>query len=142
MADGPDEPADKAADPGGDCRQQARADRGRGGAAAGFSSISSSEPKSVEIAVCTCSTPDEAGEKVRDALVDAARRGVEVRLLIDGFGSAAPTSFSTCSMRRAREDCVFNPSYGRRYLLRNHQKLVIIDDRVAIIGGANIDALI
>src|SRR5205807_4483887 len=35
--------------------------------------------------------------------------------------------------------CVFNPAWGRRYLLRNHQKLAIADDRVAILGGANID---
>ena len=34
---------------------------------------------------------------------------------------------------------MFNPSYGRRYLLRNHQKLVTADDRIAILGGANID---
>jgi len=34
---------------------------------------------------------------------------------------------------------VFNPAIGRRYLLRNHQKLVVVDDRVAVIGGANID---
>jgi cardiolipin synthase len=34
---------------------------------------------------------------------------------------------------------VFNPTYGRRYLLRNHQKLAIADGKVAIIGGANID---
>ena len=35
---------------------------------------------------------------------------------------------------------MFNPSYGRRYLLRNHQKLVDggRPDR-AILGGANID---
>jgi len=83
--------------------------------------------------------PDAAGEKVRDALVDAARRGVEVRLLIDGFGSAAPPEFFDVLNEAGAEECVFNPSYGRRYLLRNHQKLVIIDDRVAIIGGANID---
>jgi len=83
--------------------------------------------------------PDEAGERVRDALVDAARRGVEVRLLIDGFGSAAPPEFFDVLNEAGAEECVFNPSYGRRYLLRNHQKLVIIDDRVAIIGGANID---
>jgi cardiolipin synthase len=37
------------------------------------------------------------------------------------------------------EECVFNPSYGRRYLLRNHQKLVVIDGQTVIIGGANID---
>jgi cardiolipin synthase len=34
---------------------------------------------------------------------------------------------------------VFNPSYGRRYLMRNHQKLVVIDGETVIIGGANID---
>jgi len=83
--------------------------------------------------------PDEAGERVRDALADAARRGVEVRLLIDGFGSAAPPAFFDVLNEAGAEECVFNPSYGRRYLLRNHQKLVIVDDRVAIIGGANID---
>jgi cardiolipin synthase len=84
--------------------------------------------------------PDEEGEIVRDALVAAAARGVEVRLLIDGFGSGAPPSFFDPLTAAGGERCVFNPSYGRRYLLRNHQKLVVIDDRVAIIGGANIDS--
>src|SRR5215467_13337957 len=37
--------------------------------------------------------PDHVGEKVRDSLVDAATRGVAVRLLIDGFGSATPPDF-------------------------------------------------
>ena len=36
---------------------------------------------------------DHAGDRVRDALVAAARRGVEVRLLVDGFGSGAPADF-------------------------------------------------
>src|SRR5690348_12027236 len=36
--------------------------------------------------------PDHVGERVRDALVQAARRGVEVKLLIDGFGSSAGPS--------------------------------------------------
>jgi cardiolipin synthase len=76
---------------------------------------------------------------VRDALVAAARRGVEVRLLIDGFGSAATPEFFAAIDQFGGEHCVFNPSYGRSYLLRNHQKLVVIDEKVAIIGGANID---
>jgi cardiolipin synthase len=84
--------------------------------------------------------PDEVGEIVRDALVAAAARGVEVRLLIDGFGSGAPPSFFDPLTAAGGERCVFNPSYGRRYLLRNHQKLVVIDDQIAIIGGANIDS--
>lgn len=83
--------------------------------------------------------PDRAGERVRDALVDAARRGVEVKLLIDGFGSAASPGFFTALDESGGEHCVFNPAYGRSYLLRNHQKLAIADDRTAIIGGANID---
>ncbi len=83
--------------------------------------------------------PDEAGEKVRDALVAAAERGVQVRLLIDGFGSGASSDFFADLNRAGGEECVFNPSYGRRYLLRNHQKLIVIDDQLAIVGGANID---
>jgi cardiolipin synthase A/B len=83
--------------------------------------------------------PDRVGERVRDALVEAAQRGVEVKLLIDGFGSATPGDFFTVLDDNGGEHCVFHPSYGRRYLVRNHQKLAIADDRIAIIGGANID---
>src|SRR5438270_4380296 len=83
--------------------------------------------------------PDGAGERVRDALVEAALRGVEVKLLIDGFGSSAGPSFFTDLDESRGEICVFNPAYGRRYLLRNHQKLAIADDRIAILGGSNID---
>jgi cardiolipin synthase A/B len=83
--------------------------------------------------------PDRTGDEVRDALVEAARRGVEVKLLIDGFGSAAPPRFFTSLDESGGQYCVFNPSFGSRYLLRNHQKLVVADDRIAIIGGANVD---
>ena len=82
---------------------------------------------------------DRVGVAVRDALVAAAERGVEVRLLIDGFGSGATAAFFDSLNAAGAEECVFNPSYGRSYLLRNHQKLVVIDGRTAIIGGSNID---
>ena len=82
---------------------------------------------------------DETGELVRDALVEAARRGVEVKLLIDGFGSGAPASFFSALNDGGGRLCVFNPTFGRRYLVRNHQKLIVVDERVALIGGANID---
>jgi cardiolipin synthase A/B len=60
-------------------------------------------------------------------------------LLVDGFGSDAGSEFFDSLNRAGGKECVFNPRYGRRYLLRNHQKLVVIDDTTAIIGGANID---
>ena len=83
---------------------------------------------------------DSVGERVRDALVEAANRGVEVKLLLDGFGSASPARFFTGLHESGGTYCVFNPAYGRRYLLRNHQKLVVVDERVAIIGGANLES--
>jgi cardiolipin synthase A/B len=83
--------------------------------------------------------PDHAGGVVHDALLEAARRGVQVKLLVDGFGSDAPPQFFADLAEAGGEYCVFNPSWGRRYLLRNHQKLAAADDRIAIVGGANID---
>ena len=83
--------------------------------------------------------PDQAGERVRSALVAAAKRGVDVKILVDGFGSAAPPDFFKALDEVGGEHCVFNSSYGRRYFVRDHQKLIVIDDTTAIIGGANID---
>ncbi|HYI43277.1 MAG TPA: phosphatidylserine/phosphatidylglycerophosphate/cardiolipin synthase family protein, partial [Sphingomicrobium sp.] len=82
---------------------------------------------------------DAAGARVRDALVKAAKRGVEVKLLLDGFGSAnvQPHFFDELA-EAGGYFCLFHPRYGRRYLVRNHQKLVVADGRRAIIGGANI----
>jgi cardiolipin synthase len=82
---------------------------------------------------------DESGRQVRDALVRAAERGIEVALLVDGFGAAAASEafFAPLSQAGARF-CRFVPRYGRRYLLRNHQKLALADGRRVIIGGFNI----
>jgi cardiolipin synthase A/B len=84
---------------------------------------------------------DEAGTAVRDALVRAARRGVVVRLLLDGYGSSdTDTKFFQPIEDEGGAFCMFLPSYGRRYLIRNHQKLVIADERRTIIGGANVES--
>ena len=83
---------------------------------------------------------DEAGRRVRDALVEAARRGVIVRLLLDGYGTSGTGEKFFQPIRDEGGDfCLFEPSYGRRYLIRNHQKIVIADENRAIIGGANIE---
>ncbi|HEY9552419.1 phospholipase D-like domain-containing protein [Allosphingosinicella sp.] len=82
---------------------------------------------------------DESGTRVRDALIAAVDRGVKVALLIDGFGSDdvqkdffAPLTDTDCAF------CRFSPRFGRRYLLRNHQKLALADGRRVIIGGFNV----
>jgi cardiolipin synthase len=81
---------------------------------------------------------DASGTRVRDALIAAARRGVRVWLLVDGFGSTANRDFFRPLEAAGAAFCRFSPNYGRRYLLRNHQKLALADGRRVIIGGFNV----
>lgn len=82
---------------------------------------------------------DEAGLKVRDALIAALARGVRVSMIIDGFGSSDASDAFLAPLRAAGADlCRFIPSLGRRYLLRNHQKLALADEKSVIIGGFNV----
>jgi cardiolipin synthase len=82
---------------------------------------------------------DGAGARVRDALDRAVRRGVAVTLIIDAFGSAADDAFFETLSADGATVCRFRPRYGRRYLLRNHQKLALADEARVIIGGFNIE---
>ncbi|MFL6862632.1 MAG: phospholipase D-like domain-containing protein, partial [Allosphingosinicella sp.] len=81
---------------------------------------------------------DAAGTRVRDAMIAAAARGVEVSLLVDGFGATASRPFWQPLIDSGVHFCRFSPRYGRRYLLRNHQKLALADGRKVIIGGFNV----
>jgi cardiolipin synthase len=81
---------------------------------------------------------DASGARVRDALIAAAERGVEVALLLDGFGSSRNEAFFKPLVDSPVRFCRFSPNFGRRYLLRNHQKLVIADGRRLLMGGFNV----
>jgi len=86
-------------------------------------------------------TPDEGGERIRDALVQAAGRGVAVKVLLDRFGCGTIKSEFLEPLKMAGGHyCVFHPSLGRRYLIRNHQKMAIADGEVALIGRAHLNA--
>ncbi|HYI63290.1 MAG TPA: phosphatidylserine/phosphatidylglycerophosphate/cardiolipin synthase family protein [Allosphingosinicella sp.] len=82
---------------------------------------------------------DAVGRRVRDALLAAAERGVRVSLLVDGFGaSGASAGFFRPLVEAEARFCRFVPRWGRRYLLRNHQKLALADGRKVMVGGFNI----
>ena len=82
---------------------------------------------------------DVSGRRVRDALLAAVNRGVKVSLLVDGFGSdTAKAGFFKPLTESACQFCRFSPRFGRRYLLRNHQKLALADGHKVIIGGFNV----
>jgi cardiolipin synthase len=87
---------------------------------------------------------DAAGRQVRAALLAAAARGVRVSLIVDGFGSddAADADFFAPLRHGGCAVCRYEPRFGRRYLLRNHQKLALADAEAEariIVGGFNVE---
>ena len=82
---------------------------------------------------------DEVSTEFRDALVRAAERGVDVTLIIDRFGAEASDEFLKPLSDAGGTHCCFSPKRTQRYLIRNHQKMVIADDRRAMFGGFNIE---
>lgn len=87
---------------------------------------------------------DSAGNAVSSALQRAAQRGVKVRVLLDGFGSAGLPSNWVKKMRAAGVDLLWfrKPagifSWRRYHLRRLHRKLALVDEHTAFIGGINI----
>ncbi|MDR0529367.1 MAG: cardiolipin synthase ClsB [Zoogloeaceae bacterium] len=87
---------------------------------------------------------DAVGCSVADALCAAARRGVAVRVLVDGFGARHfPEKFGARFLESGARYLVYRAEIARfslhRYRLRRlHRKLVALDGRVAFIGGINI----
>ena len=82
---------------------------------------------------------DTSGTEVRDALVAAAQRGVKVDMLIDSFGSAdVPVSFFQPIADAGGNYLYFSSRWRLSYLIRNHQKILTVDDKHALIGGYNI----
>jgi len=86
---------------------------------------------------------DDAGRRLRDALVTAARRGVKVRVLLDEIGSVLLSSDHFKELVAAGGEfswfLTLNPR-RHRYLfnLRNHRKVQIIDGNIAFVGGMNV----
>lgn len=83
--------------------------------------------------------PGEASDRVFTALVEAVRRGVEVRVMLDGMGGMrAPDD----DIRRLREAggqvCWFRPiKFGQltRFHRRNHRRAIVMDGCVGFTGG-------
>jgi cardiolipin synthase A/B len=97
-----------------------------------------SAQKSVRL-VCYMFHADQSGSEVLAALIDAAKRGVAVILVVDSFGSSVTQpSFFDPLVKAGGVFDYFGTRWGLGYFVRNHQKLLIVDDEVAVIGGFNI----
>jgi cardiolipin synthase A/B len=86
---------------------------------------------------------DRTGKGVRDRLVAAAKRGVEVRLLFDALGTYfTPRRFFKPVEEAGGKVAAFLPVWaGLRSLrvnLRNHRKILVADGGVGFTGGMNV----
>lgn len=99
---------------------------------------------------------DDSARLVLDELLAAARRGVQVRLLIDQLSAIADLEILAALSGSHRNFAIriYNPSFGkaklnyldyagsvlccfRRFNQRMHTKLLLVDDRIGISGGRN-----
>ena len=87
---------------------------------------------------------DATGQRIAAALTRAARRGVTVHLMIDGFGSKDLGDDFLRDLRHAGVRVLkYRPDISpwtlrRERLRRLHRKIAVIDARVALVGGINI----
>jgi cardiolipin synthase len=89
---------------------------------------------------------DKVGLALHQVLVDAARRGVQVDVLLDGFGSPdLSVGFIAALTNAGVRVRVFDPQkplLGIRanVLRRMHRKIVVVDGELAFVGGINYSA--
>jgi cardiolipin synthase A/B len=86
---------------------------------------------------------DETGERFKQALTDAANRGVEVYAIYDSFANLVvdPRFKKFSAVLRVLKYPIYNAGWRffdlRRYG-RDHRKVLVVDDDVAFVGGFNI----
>ena len=88
---------------------------------------------------------DRTGTQVRDALIERAKAGVKVRMLLDGVGTRLKRAFTRPLEDAGVEIAYFHPvrwwmtPFLRPKLnLRSHRKIVVCDGRVGFTGGINV----
>jgi cardiolipin synthase len=86
--------------------------------------------------------PGEVADMLIEAMVDRARAGVQVRLVVDAIGSSSFGGGRLDRLRNAGCDVQFyqRPTWYRLHRLNNrtHRELLVVDGRVAFAGGAGV----
>ncbi|MEO8086097.1 MAG: phospholipase D-like domain-containing protein [Bacteroidota bacterium] len=86
--------------------------------------------------------PDETGNRIANALLRAALRGVKIFLLIDAFGSGNfPDEMQFQLQKKGVEIKRYGPLVkgGRFHIARRlHRKVMVFDGKTAIVTGMNI----
>jgi cardiolipin synthase len=90
-------------------------------------------------------SPGRRANDFADALCRQAIAGVTVQVLADSYGAKElPDSYWQRLKNAGVQVLFFNPFSGRSpldYLRRNHRKLLVVDQTIAMVGGAGISDL-
>jgi cardiolipin synthase A/B len=84
---------------------------------------------------------ESGGRKLSDVLAAKSRAGVRVRVIYDAIGSlGTPATFFTRLQAAGVQFVQYNPIKTAPWSLndRDHRKILIADDRLAIVGGVNL----
>src|SRR5690606_17062196 len=87
---------------------------------------------------------DAVGQAFKQALLDAADRGVDVYIVFDEFANlVVPRRFFTFPkhLHVRRHPLIASPLRFPRNSGRDHRKLLVVDDKAAFLGGYNIGSL-
>lgn len=88
---------------------------------------------------------DEVGNLILDLLIEKATQGLRIRLLVDAIGSFRKPGEKIKALKEAGgEVFTFMPAFPYQTHgwanLRNHRKIAIMDNRLCILGGRNLDS--
>lgn len=84
---------------------------------------------------------DETGNRLTDIMCERAQNGVDVRLILDDFFSFGKKGGVIQRLRNAGVKVLINNPILKNLVkanFRSHQKLFIVDETIAIVGGMNI----
>lgn len=82
---------------------------------------------------------DALGTRIKDALIDRAKAGLEVRVLIDYMGSKKISKKYIQELESSGvKFAFFMPHISRQINYRNHRKVIVLDGKIGFIGGFNI----
>jgi cardiolipin synthase len=101
---------------------------------AGLLSTIASAEKSIylEMYIFLDDTPE--GVVLMETLMAKAERGVQVKMILDRFGSYGLSNATRDKLKKAGIELLFFSKFFRRL----HRKLVVVDEKIGFLGGVNI----
>lgn len=87
---------------------------------------------------------DDIGGELADILIEKAKEGLRIRIIVDGVGSLGLRRHYFKRLRDAGIEIhefmpVLFPAFTSKINYRNHRKIIVIDGEVGFTGGINLD---